>query len=187
MGKNTYKIIWMGRVSDFEDLFDLGNKFNVGCAVIDYEPQTRKVREFRDAVRFRVQMIDYQERLKAQSKSDEITGMLTVRRTETMDKVVSVFKKNLIEIPRKNPEVMEYAKEMTKTCKVIQEDKVTGSRRFVWKKIGPEHYFHSTNYFIIACGDYNIIKENQGRGNSASQADEENNKYCPFDDVRQER
>lgn len=181
----SWKILWFGRVEGFNDLYDIAKRMNVRCAVIDYEPQTRKVREFRDGVNFTVYMIDYQERLKAQQKIDDKEGILTVRRTETMDKVVSVFKEQTIEIPRQSTELKVYTKEMTKSVKVLQEDKMTGSRRFVWKKVGEEHYFHATNYFLIASGDYKIISDNKRK--STIPKPDDNADYDPFDTIRGNR
>lgn len=184
IGQKKHKILYIARLNSFHDLYDLARRMNVGCVVIDYEPETRKVREFRQRSGLKVYMIDYQERLKASKKIDEVEGILTVRRTETMDKTVNVVKEGRIEFPRRNDELNVYANEMTKTVKVLQEDKMTGSRRYVWKKIGPEHYFHATGYFIIACEDHSIQAKNRKESTIRKI---KKKTYDPFDAVRGER
>lgn len=180
----NFKILWAGRIKDFNELHDISRRMNVKCAVIDYEPETRKVREFRDNAKFRVYMVDYQERLKAEKKIDEITGLLTVRRTETMDRCAMSFKKRHVELPRRNTEIDVFANEMTKTVKVIEENKKTGGRKYVWKKIGPEHYFHSSGYFILACEDPVIQASIRKRTRLPKK---KKKPYDPFDSVRGKR
>lgn len=56
----------------------------------------------------------------------------------------------LIILPQRCEEVEEFAKELSATAKVKQEDKLTGSIRFVWKSLGADHYFHSLLFCIMA-------------------------------------
>jgi hypothetical protein len=176
-----YRIIYIGRLSSFDDVHDMAKKYNVKCAVIDMEPETRKVRDFKKAEPYGVYLCDYQERLKVSQRIDERDGVITVRRTETMDNVNNIFSTSgKIEIPRRNSEIDQYAFEMSNTAKVLQEDEITGSKRYIYTKLGADHYFHATNYFLLACSDMRVIADNAKTYAEDYLIDEKANVYDPF-------
>lgn len=159
--EQRFKIIRMERISSFEELHDLVIRYQVKIGVIDMEPETRKAREFKDShYEFcKIMLCDYQERLKTHEKKNEVEGLLTVRRTETCDIVHNMIDKQLVELPRRNPEVEEYARQMCNIAKIIKEDDYTKSRIFRYKGLGDDHYFHATNYFQLACRDYLVSSD----------------------------
>lgn len=180
-GDNRYRIVYVNRVSSFEDLHDIAKRFNVKCAVIDMEPETRKVRDFRASQTYPVYLCDYQDRMKVSKKIDEKDGLISVRRTETMDNVHNIFTTSgRLEIPRRSLEIDRYAIEMTNTAKVLQEDEITGSRRYIYTKLGADHYFHATNYFILACEDMMVLTDNMKTAIDDYYVDERANEYDPF-------
>ena len=185
-GDGRYRIIYTGSLSSFEDVHDMAKKYNVKCAVVDMEPETRKARDFAKAEPYSVYLCDYQERLKVSQRIDERDGVITVRRTETMDTVHSMFTTSgRIELPRRNAEIDRYAIGMTMTAKVLQEDEVTGSKRYIYTKLGTDHYFHATNYFLLACNDMRVIADNTRSYNDVNLVDERANEmYDPFDYIK---
>ena len=149
-----YRITYVGRVGSFNDVHDLAKKHNVLSAVIDAEPETRKARDFQAQEPYRVYLCDYQERLKVGKQVDEQKGIVTVRRTEICDTTHDIVINHKLEIPRRCAEVEEYALEMSNIAKVLIEDKdVPGSRVYRYRKLGADHYRHTTNYFHLACQD----------------------------------
>lgn len=181
INENRYKILRVARVSEFEDLHDLVIKYNTKVVVMDMEPETRKAREFREThtAICKVLLCDYQERLKSHEKRDEREGLLTVRRTETCDMTHDIITKQLIELPRKNPEIEEYAHEMANIAKILTEDKFTHSRTYKYRGEN-DHYFHSTNFFLLACRDFLINTDYDCEGDDYKQ-DEKQNIYNPFE------
>jgi len=158
--EKTYKVLYVGRVGSLNDVHDLAVKHNVISTVIDAEPETWAVRDFQKAKSYRVMLCDYQERLKVARKTDEMLGLLTVRRTETCDATHDVFASQRVELPRKCPEMEQFATEMANLAKVLQEDEFTGSRTFKYKKLGEEHYYHAFNFFMLACSNsYELAPE----------------------------
>ena len=133
-------------------------RFNVKVAVFDAEPETRKVREFKKEAKFPVFMCDYQERLKVSSRIDAASGVISVRRTEMCDASHNLVTGGLLIIPRKSPEVEEFAKEMSNIAKVLEENIATGDKRFTYRKLGADHYRHATNYFMLACNNPGLGK-----------------------------
>jgi hypothetical protein len=180
-GDGRYKILHVARVDSFEDLHDLAKKFNVKCAVIDMEPETRKVRDFQKSEPYTVYLCDYQERMKVSQRTDEKDGMIVVRRTETLDSVHhAITSPGRLELPRRSAEIDVYASEMTMTAKVLQEDELTKSRKYVYKCFGADHYYHATNYFLLACNDMRVISDNQKTYAEDYLSDEKQNEYDPF-------
>ena len=154
ISEKARRIFHVGRISGFNDLHDLAKRFNVKCAVIDMEPETRKAREFQKAEPYKVFLCDYQERQRVSQKKDEEGGIITVRRTEICDATHElVTKEGLLEIPRMSSEIKEYAIQMSNIAKVLEENRETGSKTYRYRKTGPDHYRHATNYFMLACED----------------------------------
>jgi hypothetical protein len=138
-------------VSSFNDVHDIAKRFNVQCAVIDIEPETRKARDFQEAESFEVFLCDYIHSIKSGPQWDEKQMTLKVNRTETLDASHDLFTKpgSLI-LPRRSEEVDIFALQAKNTAKVLEEDQETGSREFRYRKLGPDHYRHSLGYFMLA-------------------------------------
>lgn len=182
--ETRYKIVKVERVSTFEAVHDLACRFNTKVIVVDMEPETRMARKFKEdhTDLYKVLLCDYQDRLKSHEKRDEREGLLTVRRTEVCDMTNEAVIKQIIEIPRRNPEIEEYAIEMSNIDKSLDENKATGSRTYRYHNRGrPDHYFHATNYFLLACRDFLISTAYDTFG--TYQEDEKRNIYDPYEKI----
>jgi len=150
-GERALKAVKFVRLTELNDVMDLAKQFNVQCAVFDLYPETRAVREFADAAPFAVYGCDYQEYQKGDAAWNESNKTVTVNRTEILDTTHNlVTDHGRYEIPRKDQEVEEYAKEMCNTAKVLIEDDETGKKVYRYRKLGADHYRHSTNYMELA-------------------------------------
>jgi len=161
-------ILYVGRVPEFEDLHDLAKKFNVHSAVIDMYPETRKVREFRDAEEYDVFGCQYRDDLLKDELIDKETKLLTVSRTEICDSTHNAVKKLEYEIPRRSPEIELYAESMASTFRMLEEKK-DGSHIYRYSKSDIDHYRHATNYFELAVAmvpEVEIIKAAFAKGDS---------------------
>ena len=177
---NKYRVLYVGRVGEFSDLHDLAIKYNVQCAVVDMEPETRKARDFQAAEKYKVYLCDYAENMKVGKKQDDQTGVVVVRRTEICDSTHNLFAKQIITLPRRSPEIEEYALEVSNIAKVLEEDQISGSKKYTYRKLGADHYRHATNYFWLACQDPRVVADNRPdkvRGRKVNQAAE----WSPFD------
>jgi len=154
---DSYKVLFVGRVPDFNDLHDIAARYRVKSCVIDMEPETRKARDFQEAEDFKVFLCDYQERIKVFQRRDEQRGTVVVKRTEICDRsheVVTIVGK--LQIPRRCSEIEQFSQEMSNIAKSLEEDKVTGSKIYRYRKLGPDHYRHAFNYFLLACDDPSV-------------------------------
>lgn len=178
------RILKTAIVDSFNDLHDLGSRFNVRACVIDGEPETRKAREFRKAANFPVFLCDYQERLKVGQRTDYKTGMLIVRRTEICDATHTRIASNMYVLPRRNPDIEQYALEMSNIAKVLEEDQETGSKKYAYRKLGPDHFRHATNYFELACNQPGLGRTVDPAKQLLEIAEGQMDDYDPLDQMR---
>lgn len=143
IGEKRYKILYAGRLPDFNAVHDKARDYNVKSAVVDAEPETREVRKFQAAEPYSVYLCDYQERLRTLERRDERQGLITVRRTELCDTSHEMVANRELELPRRNPEIEQYAFEMTNIAKILEEDEETGDKTYKYRKLGstrPDHF-----------------------------------------------
>jgi hypothetical protein len=160
--KTQKKIIKTVRVGSFNDLHDLANAYNVKSACIDLRPETRKVREFQKNESYQVWACEYVETKAGMTSYDEKERLVKCNRTEICDASHDlVMNPGLLELPRRNAELDEYAYEMSNMAKVLEEDEETGSKTYRYKKLGsrPDHYRHATNYALLASERCGIVSD----------------------------
>jgi len=150
-----YRVIRVGVVKEFNDLYVLCNSYNVKSVVFDLFPETRKVREaisFLNKQSISAYGCKYAQMQVAEAVWDDVNRAVSVGRTELMDLVHLVMTSDdRIILPRKCAEIEAYARSLTMAAKVREETKSGGTVRYVYKKIGPDHYYHATGYFLLAC------------------------------------
>ena len=162
VNRKSIKIIFIGRVSTFNDLHDISTRYNVRSSVIDLKPETRKVREFQLSEPHSIFGCDYVETRVGMTAWDEKERVIKCNRTEICDQTHDlVTEPGRLELPRRNTEVDMYAREMCNIAKVLEEDTDTGNRVYRYKKLGPDHYRHSTNYLLLACDRVGSVNDNK--------------------------
>jgi hypothetical protein len=55
-----------------------------------------------------------------------------------------------VTLPRDCEALREFAEHMTNVAKKIEEDEESGSKRYVYVKLGPDHFRHAFNYEAMA-------------------------------------
>lgn len=148
--KPRKQIVFAGTVKDFEELTILMLRYNVKQCVIDALPETRKVREFIKKHRHSAWMCFYVEAQKGSYAWNEEEQQVNVNRTESLDASGESFFKKTISLPQRIKILEDFGQHFENTVKVVEEDKKTGSRRYIYKKLGPDHFRHSHNYAEIA-------------------------------------
>ena len=149
--QDVLRLIYAARVSSFNDVHDIARRFAVKCAVMDLEPETRKVREFQSAEPYAVFLCDYSDFQRGGPRWDYIKKMVVVNRTEVCDATHDlVVDEGRFMLPRKGEELTEYISEMCNIAKVRREDELSGSVKYKYIKLGADHYRHATNYLWLA-------------------------------------
>lgn len=149
--EKALQVLYLARVSSFNDVHDIARRFNVRSAVLDMEPELRQARAFQQTEPYSVFLCDYQDSLTTGTKWDELTKLIKVNRTEICDETHHlVATPGRLILPRRCEEVDQFARELSNIAKVLQEDLETGSREYRYRKTGEDHYRHALNYLTLA-------------------------------------
>ena len=162
--RNTLKIIKVGRYDSFNDLHDLARDFNVKSAVIDLFPEKRKVVEFGKNERFSVFGCNYIETAVGNIHWDEKGRIVKGNRTEICDMSHQLIaEQGRLEIPRRNAEIAQFARECASIAKVLVDKKDTGLSTFRYRKVGTkaDHYRHALNYALLASERIGTVSDNK--------------------------
>jgi hypothetical protein len=92
----------------------------------------------------------YQEHQKGRYLWDEKNLTVSANRTEALDASHHEIQSGSIIIPRRSKLVSEFATHCHNVAKKLEEDEETGSRRYVYIKLGPDHFRHSFSYQCMA-------------------------------------
>ena len=149
--EKVLQLCYMAKVSSFNDIHDIAQRFNVKYAVIDMEPELRKAREFAQAESYPVFLVDYVDSVVTGPVWDEEKKLVKVNRTEICDTTHDlVTSSGLLVLPRRSEEMDIFSKQLCNIAKVLEEDQETGSRQYRYRKLGEDHYRHALNYFFLA-------------------------------------
>ena len=164
IGRRDGTIVHLGEYRDFEELDRLVAVFHVARTVIDGMPETRKAREFASRNPGKVFLNWYSPHQKGAYAWDEQKWQVSVNRTESLDASHSRLTGECrIVLPAKCRPVEEFALHCSNTAKKLEEDDETGSKLYIWLKLGPDHYRHAFNYWCVAA-DYASNSYFGGRG-----------------------
>lgn len=149
-GKERNRILFAGELKEFEELDRLISVFNVQQFVIDALPETRKARELVMRHKFKGWLCFYNDNQKGEYAWKEDERIVTVNRTESLDVGTLDVHRRKVVLPRRSTIFEKVADQFSNTAKVVEENKVTGAKKYVYKKLGPDHYRHAFNYAQIA-------------------------------------
>jgi hypothetical protein len=140
---------------DFEELDRLMKMFSISRCVVDALPETRKAREFAGRHPGRVFLCYYSERKEGPYQWNEKTQEVKVNRTESLDASHSQITKGSIVFPRECDVVRTFAEHCHATARKLEEEEdengqKTGKKRYMWVKLGEDHFRHSFNYETMA-------------------------------------
>lgn len=140
-------LTWFAWHRDFKDLDQYMPKVNK--CVIDALPETRAARAFADKWKGKVFLNYYNANQKGKAAWNEEKLIVQENRTESLDGSHSHYTEEHNVLPPRDPEVEKFAKQLSNTAKKLEEDE-DGSKRYVWVKLGADHYRHADNYAVIA-------------------------------------
>ena len=154
--REAYSILCIAELDTLSQLHDLARRMDVDYAVIDSGPYDHGVREFQDTEPYEIYLCQYSEQMPGTPKYDKKDKIVKVNRNEWMDKVHTTYIEKRIKIPRPSRVVNEYARQMTRTAKTTIENPDTGVPKPRWIKLGDDHYYHGTLYFLLAASKAGI-------------------------------
>jgi hypothetical protein len=144
------QIIHLEVYKDWSELDGLMKNFNVTRCVVDAQPEMRNARAFAERFKGRVFLNFYREHQKGHYKWDEGDLTVTCNRTESLDASHNEIKFERIILPRKSSIVQTFAEHLHNIGKKLEEDEETGSKHYIYVKLGEDHFRHAYNYECMA-------------------------------------
>lgn len=144
------QVVHVNEYRDWEDLDKLMKAFNVSRCVVDALPETRNARAFAERNKGRVFINYYVESQKQKPKWNEEDMTVSINRTESLDMSHQDIQAGKVLLPQRCEAMEEFAKHCHNVAKKLEEDDQTGSKRYVYVKLGPDHYRHAYNYMVMA-------------------------------------
>jgi hypothetical protein len=136
----------------FSHLDHFMNDFDVRACVIDALPNTHAAKAFAHRFPGRVWLAYYgnQKGRISWARDAEGNAIVNINRTEALDAWRDAHKMGKRRIPRIEDEVRQFVLQMTNILRTIEEDPVTGAKKAIWIKRGPDHYAHADSYAEVA-------------------------------------
>lgn len=144
------QIVHLGIYKDWEELDPLVSNFNVIRAVVDALPETRNARSFAERHKGKIYLNYYNEHQKGSYAWNESEFIVQCNRTESLDASHKEINEEAIYLPKKCEITELFAEHLHNVAKKLEEDEQTGSKHYVYVKLGPDHFRHSYNYECIA-------------------------------------
>lgn len=144
------QVVHLGIYRDWEELDRLMVNFKVARAVVDALPETRAARAFAERHPGKVFLCFYQEHRRGHYAWNERDLTVSVNRTESLDASHQEIQRGELLLPRSSDLVTEFARHGHNTAKRLDEDAETGSKRYVFVKLGDDHFRHAYNYEVMA-------------------------------------
>jgi len=156
------KIVHLGVYKDWEKLESLMKDFNIYRCVIDGMPEIEKARSFAKKFPGKVFLNFYNEHQKGTYKWNDGDLTVSCNRTESLDAshaqilgaAGDLTGSSKVVLPRKSGMIEEFAIHLHNVAKRLEEDEETGSKRYVYVKLGPDHFRHAFNYECMARGTF---------------------------------
>lgn len=145
------KIVHLGIYQDWPELDRLMNNFNIARCVVDALPETRNARAFAKRFAGRVFLNYYNEHQKGHYAWNEKELTVSCNRTESLDASHREITDHSIALPKECEITREFARHMHNVAKKLEENDETGSKRYVYVRLGgPDHFRHAFNYETMA-------------------------------------
>jgi len=144
------KLVHLQIYKDWEDLDGLMKKFNVSRCVVDALPEMRNARAFAERHRGKVFLNYYNEHQKGSYAWNEEELIVQCNRTESLDASHKEIAGQSLVLPKRCQMTEDFAKHLHNVAKKIEEDETTGSRRYIYVKLGTDHFRHAFNYETMA-------------------------------------
>ena len=144
------KEVYFGIYKDWEELDRLMRNFKVLRCVVDALPETRNARAFAERFKGKVYLNYYNEHQKGSYAWNEKELVVSCNRTESLDASHNEVINEILVLPKRCEIVEEFAQHLHNVAKKLEEDEETGSKRYVYVKLGKDHFRHAYNYEAMA-------------------------------------
>jgi hypothetical protein len=144
------RLVHIAVYKDWHELDRLIINFKIARCVVDALPETRNARAFAKRFPGRVFLNYYNEHQKGHYAWNEKELTVSCNRTESLDASHRDIMDKAIALPKECKVTREFAQHLHNVAKKLEEDEETGSKRYVYVKLGPDHFRHAFNYECMA-------------------------------------
>lgn len=150
--KDRKRAVFIGTVDGFPDVDALMKRYDVSCAVVDMNPETRLVLEFCQRHAGRAWAAQYTIEDKAELvRWDGDKRIVSINRTVAMDKVMARVQARDLILPAHAQTIPEYFVHLKAPKRVLVTDKKTGKQVYRYVDTGkPDHFAHAELYDEMA-------------------------------------
>jgi len=134
----------------WEELDRLMKVFNVIRCVVDGLPNQKAARAFAQRHPGKVYLAYFNQHQRGIYKWHEEDMTVVSNRTEAMDAAHDDIANGLLTIPKRCGIVDTFADHCHNVAKKLEEDELDGSKRYIWVKLGPDHFRLAQCYEAMA-------------------------------------
>jgi hypothetical protein len=145
------KILKVGKVKSFNEIFDLCKRFGVHFTVVDENPEKRKALDFAASAPGYIKLCRYPNGvpIKQIRIHDEEEHLISVDRTSWLDISLGRFHTKTIRVPRNIP--LEYRQHIKTPVRIYEKDRVGNpTSKYVTPTNESDHFAHARNYAEVA-------------------------------------
>lgn len=143
------RIVHIGEYKDWEELDRLVENFRVMRCVCDAMPERRNARALAERNKGIVYLNYYNEHARDGAVWNDEKRIVSSNRTESMDESHRMLLGAHVFLPKVCDVVREFAEHCHNVAKKLEE-KEDGSKRYIYVKLGADHYRHAWNYACLA-------------------------------------
>ncbi len=144
------ELIHVGVCHDFGELDAYLDRFHVERCVIDGLPETHATREFAKRHPWRVFMCFFNEHQRGSLNWDPTSWIVQGHRTEALDASRAAIREKKVTLPRRSPQIEQFAKHMVADARMLKEDEETGVKKFRYVRLGEDHFSLAFTYAWMA-------------------------------------
>jgi len=140
------RIVYIGElpVQDIAEIKDLFRQYSVRLFVIDALPETRIARQI--IAKNKTGFMNYYSLSKNELTISVKDSIISTNRTVCLDAVKEAIILKEFALPANAKTIPGFYEQMTSSTRIYSDDKQT----FSWVESGPDHYFHSWAYMLLA-------------------------------------
>jgi len=158
-GKDTYEVIRIDRLADFEDVVTTGRRFGVQNCVCDMLPEPTYARKFQRSAGFRVWLNLYN----TTNPVDEVVWNdddRTVKsyRNYIFDTSHRVVVEGRLKLPRRSRKIEDFARQYCVPVKILDTKRQGNVFRY-FSPSSDDHYRNAMNYFILAAQTARLLRK----------------------------
>jgi hypothetical protein len=156
-GEKKPYVLFMGSVTQWSEVDDLMDRFNIQMAVVDSMPDIHSAADFVARHKGRAVLADYPTNMTAlkgmlfapETKKAVQDGFVRINRTMGLDRVLTAVSAQREHWPTRytqDPEVIAHMTGMARTTAIDSRGQVVAA----WVRLKPDHFFHASAYAAVA-------------------------------------